>query len=173
MKERLIECLKLFAVMMTIFIALLTATMLLFGGCSRRVVYVPQDRVEIRTDTVVRTAERIRADTVRERVEVYETRRDSVAPILDSTDRVVGWERWHWRETSKLADSERTRLTATIDSLRQEHTDTVLIREPYPVEVVKAAGSRQGWWKTVVTVGLAVLLAYFIVIFIRFIKTRR
>lgn len=99
------------------------------GSCSRTV-YTPVESV--RTDTVTHIV--AAHDTVRdmERIFVTDSRYDSVAPILDSLNRVIGYDRYHFREVTKMTDKERQRLVSIIDSLSAVSADT--IREPYPVE---------------------------------------
>lgn len=111
----------------------MTLALLLSGGCARTV-YVPQERVVSRTDTVTRYL--TVTDTAMSVVRVYEsdTRYDSIAPILDSLNRVTGWDRYHFRERTKMDEREKSRMQAVIDSLRNVRADTVTERIPCPVE---------------------------------------
>lgn len=122
-------------------------------SCSRKV-YVPVESVrETRvTDTVTRFRTLVITDTVTERIKETDLRYDSVAPILDSLNNVIGWERWHFRERTKMADSERQRLMAVNDSLRRAKSDTVRIDRPVPYEVPRKLTPWQSfrinafWW---------------------------
>lgn len=125
--------------------ALMAAIAVIGSGCSRRV-YVPAQTVSVRTDTVVRVVDRLLTDTVSIRSEVYVLQQDSVAPIVDSLNRVIGWERWHWRERSSIDERERARLVAQIDSLRQVTADSVYVDRPVPYEVVREVPRPYPWW---------------------------
>lgn len=110
---------------------------ILMVGCAKKV-YVPVERertVHI-TDTVTVIKLIVRGDTVRERTHESEQVYDSVAPILDSLNRVIGWERWHFRERTKTDEKEIKRLNHEIDSLKTSKRDTVteIVPQPYPVE---------------------------------------
>ena len=98
-------------------------------GCTRTV-YTPVESV--RTDTLTHVVTKHDTVTDTERVFVTDSRYDSVAPILDSLNRVIGYDRYHFREVTKMTDKERQRLVSIIDSLSAVSADT--IREPYPVE---------------------------------------
>ena len=117
------------AVSAFIFLCLL----LLSGGCTRKI-YVPVERVVAHTDTFYRS--RLRIDTLRMVERVYEAdfRYDSIAPILDSLNRVIGFDRYHFREFTKKDSREIERLQAVIDSLRSVKRDSVDRPVPYPVE---------------------------------------
>lgn len=112
------------------FIGILLA---LLCGCTRKV-YVPVERVVAHTDTLYQS--RLRVDTLRMIERVYEAdfRYDSIAPILDSLNRVIGWDRYHFRELTKKDSREIERLQAVIDSLRAVKRDSVDRPVPYPVE---------------------------------------
>lgn len=122
-------------------------------SCSRKV-YVPvESKTETRvTDTVTRFRTLVITDTVLQRIKETDLRYDSVAPILDSLNNVIGWERWHFRERTKMADSERQRLMAVNDSLRRVKADTVRIERAVPYEVPRKLTPWQGfrinafWW---------------------------
>lgn len=96
----------------------------LLCGCTRKV-YVPVERVVAHTDTLYRS--RLRVDTLRMVERVYEADfcYDSIAPILDSLNRVIGWDRYHFRELTKKDSREIERLQAVIDSLRAVKRDSV------------------------------------------------
>lgn len=113
---------------------IVTLLTVLLSGCSPKTVYVPQESVTERVDSVF--VSRTAHDTIRETERVYEAdmRYDSIVPILDSLNRVVGYDRYHFREVTKLNDREKKRLLAVIDSLSRQSADTVVRRVPYPVE---------------------------------------
>lgn len=130
----------------------------LLCGCTT-VREVPVETVIERTDTVERVRVIHEIDSVR--VFESETRevRDSVAPILDSLQNLIGWERWHWESTVRYLERDNTRLLATIDSLRQAATDKEVREKPVRVtETVEA--NRLRWWQTALCwVGSAALTA--------------
>lgn len=107
--------------------------MILLSGCTRKV-YVPVESTSIRTDTVTRYINSTDSVTVIERVYESDTRYDSIAPIVDSLGHVLGYERWHFRETTKKDSREIERLKSMVDSLRAVKQDTVEKQVPYPVE---------------------------------------
>lgn len=145
----------------------------LLCGCTHKV-YVPVESVTVRTDTLYRS--RLRTDTVKVTERVYEsdTRYDSIAPILDSLNRVIGWDRYHFRENTKMNDRELQRLQSLVDSLRAVKRDSVDRPVPYPVErdltrwekVKMEAG---GW---AIGAGTALLVAV-IALLVWFIKIKR
>ncbi len=102
-------------------------------GCTRRI-YVPTERVVTRTDTVYQS--RLRVDTMRLTERVYEAdfRYDSIAPILDSLNRVIGWDRYHFRGLTIMNEREIRRLQSQVDSLRAVKQDSVYVSVPVPVE---------------------------------------
>ncbi len=122
-------------------------------SCSRKV-YVPVESVkETRvTDTVTRYRTVTVSDTLLQHVYEQDLRYDSVAPVLDSLNRVIGWERWHFRERTRTSEAERQRLMAVNDSLRRVRADTVRIDRPVPYEVPRKLTAWQRfrinafWW---------------------------
>lgn len=127
---------KNFAKVLAIWVTALLVCLLLcmaLGGCSRKV-YVPVEKRESHTDTLYQ--ERVRVDSVHSIERIYErgTRYDSIAPILDSLDRVIGWDRYHFREVTKMNDREVNRLQSLVDSLRALRVDSIDRPVPYPVE---------------------------------------
>lgn len=122
------------AIAMGLFIALFVLTvLLLMGGCTKRV-YVPVENAVIRTDTVTHYINSTDSVTLIERIYESDTRYDSIAPILDSLNRVIGWDRWHFRESTKKDSREIDRLRSLVDSLRAVKRDSVDRPVPYPVE---------------------------------------
>lgn len=105
----------------------------LLAGCSKKI-YVPVENVTVRTDTVHHTEHIVERDTVTRIERIAETRLDSIAPILDSSGRMIGYDRWHVIDRSSALQESNNRLTAIVDSLKQRGVSTEKIREPYPVE---------------------------------------
>lgn len=120
------------------------------ASCTRKI-YVPVENTDIRhtTDTVTRYLTVNDTAVSFERVYETDTRYDSVAPILDSLNRVIGWDRYHFRERTKMADTERRRLMSVIDSLRTARNDTVYKERQIPVEVerIKEVARPLRWWQ--------------------------
>lgn len=102
-------------------------------GCTRRI-YVPTERVVTHTDTLYQS--RLRVDTMRLTERVYEAdfRYDSIAPILDSLGRVIGMDRYHFYESTKINEREIRRLQSQVDSLIAVKQDSVYVSVPVPVE---------------------------------------
>lgn len=113
-------------------LVIIVALLALCGCQSTR--YVPVESEKWHTDTVTHYLSGTDSVIVIERVYEGDRRYDSIAPILDSLNRVIGWDRYHFREVTKMSEAERTRLTAIIDSLRAVSADTVRVQVPYPVE---------------------------------------
>ena len=120
------------------------------ASCTRKI-YVPVENTDIRhtTDTVTRYLTVNDTAVSFERVYESDTRYDSVAPILDSLNRVIGWDRYHFRERTNMADTERRRLMSVIDSLRTARNDTVYKERQIPVEVerIKEVARPLRWWQ--------------------------
>lgn len=114
-------------------IALLICLLVLATGCSRKV-YVPVENTTVKTDTVTHYINNTDSVTVIERVYESDTRYDSIAPILDSLNRVIGWDRYHFRESTKKDSREMQRMQALVDSLKAVKRDSVEKPVPYPVE---------------------------------------
>lgn len=89
------------------------------------------ENTTVRTDTVTHYLTLTDSVTVIERV--YESD-DSIAPILDSLGRVIGMDRYHFRESTKKDSREIARLQSLVDSLRAVKRDSVDRPVPYPVE---------------------------------------
>lgn len=111
----------------------LFAILLFAGGCSRRV-YVPVENTVLHSDTVTRYINNTDSVTVIEHVYESDARYDSIAPILDSLGRVIGFDRWHFRQTIQNNSREMQRLQSLVDSLRAVKNDSIEKRVPYPVE---------------------------------------
>ncbi len=129
----------------------------LLSGCTRKV-YVPVETVIERTDTVRHTERVVEWDTVSKFERIVETRLDSVAPILDSVGRMIGYDRWHVIDRSASLSETNARLTAQIDSLSALKSRAERIREPYPVEVVKEVNRLRWWHKALIAVGVIALM---------------
>lgn len=113
-------------------LVIITALLALCGCRSTR--YVPVESEAWHTDTVTHYIGNTDSVIVVERVYEGDRRYDSIAPILDSLNRVIGWDRYHFRELTHMSEAERTRMQAVIDSLRAVNADTVRVQVPYPVE---------------------------------------
>ena len=130
----------------------------LFCSCKTQLRYVESEKFVRQTDTIVRVQTIHSVDTISTKESVYINSYDSIAPILDSLKRVIGYDRYHFREVKNMTDSDKSRYLEVIDSLRNSHRDTVRIREPYPVEVVKTVAKPLSWWQYfLMGVGLATL----------------
>lgn len=112
---------------------LIGGTITALCGCTRKI-YVPVESTVTRTDTVTHYVNNTDSVTVTERIYEADTRYDSIAPILDSLGRILGYERWHFRETTKKNEREMTRLQSLVDSLRAVKRDSIDRPVPYPVE---------------------------------------
>lgn len=132
MKRILKGTLKIIAIWVAALLICLAIEVFL-GGCSRKV-YVPVESTTVRTDTVTHYINNTDSVTVIEHVYETDTRYDSIAPILDSLNRVIGWDRWHFRESTKMNDREINRLQSLADSLRAVRMDSIDRPVPYPVE---------------------------------------
>lgn len=141
-----------------ILILVAIALMSMMCGCTRTQ-YVPIENNVCHTDTLYRERMTTRVDSFIQRENVYVEKRDSIAPILDSLQRVVGYDRWHFTTMQSSNDRERLQLMAAVDSLRQLRTDSIVIREPYPVVTVKEV-NRLHWWQTVLMCLGVVVVAY-------------
>lgn len=140
------------------FIIAILATLLACSCTTTR--YVPVESVRMQRDTIRQTQLVEVRDTIRERIETTDTRYDSIAPILDSLGRVVGLDRWHFRQVARTNDTERRTLLARIDSLQKSREIRDTIREPYPVETVREVARKQTWWQTSLQcLGASALLA--------------
>lgn len=124
-------------------------------SCSRNV-YIPVESVRETsvTDTLIRYRTVTVSDSVLKYVYEQDLRYDSVAPVLDSLNRVIGWERWHFRNRTRTSEAERQRLMAINDSLRRVKADTVRITKTRTVEVPRKLTAWQRfrinafWWLT-------------------------
>lgn len=138
-------------------------------GCSTHTETVP---VEIHSEMMVRdTAKNVRIITLRDssatHTETSTVIRDSIAPIIDSVGRLIGYDRYHYRETTRRTDNRSKQLMAIIDSLKQVN-ESIQYREkpvPYPVvkevayPVVKEVERKKTWWeKTLNTLGQTTLV---------------
>lgn len=100
---------------------------LLLGGCkTTKTVYVPTETASVRTDSAatVRVIDRLIIE------------RDTVSVRMSGDTLVKETVKWRVREVTKT------------DTVFRAHTDTLRVREPYPVEVVKKVERRLHWWQT-------------------------
>lgn len=139
-----------FAALVVIHILVATAIVMLCSGCSRKI-YTPVERtrIETRTDTVTRYIAFTDSASLKERIYESDTRYDSIAPVLDSVNRIIGWERWHFRERTRFSDKERERMQAVIDSMFKARHDTVKEEIPVPYEVERPVEVEKPltWWQ--------------------------
>lgn len=147
----------------------LLAVLLLLCSCRTVREYVPLETVIYRTDTLweVKTVYIHDSDATHTSERVSE--RDSIAPILDSLQRVIGWERWHWMETVRESTAEKARLLAVIDSLERCRSDSIDRPVPYPVtEYVEV--NRLHWWQSALMWlgGIATLVLVLLLLFHKF-----
>lgn len=119
--------------MKNVFFLLGLIILTLASGCTRKI-YVPVENTVMRTDTVTHYISNTDSVTVIERIYESDTRYDSIAPILDSLNRVIGWDRYHFRESTKKDSREIQRLQSLVDSLRAVKRDSVDRPVPYLVE---------------------------------------
>lgn len=139
--------------MRTLLTAPLILAAMLLAGCTKTV-YVPVENAVLRTDTVAHYISNTDSVTVIEHVYESDTRYDSVAPILDSLNRVIGWDRWHFRESTKKDSREMQRLQSLVDSLRAISNDSIEKPVPYPVEKIVKVEKPLSWLqKTMIALG--------------------
>lgn len=151
--------------MFIVTLSVIAALMILFGcGCTRKV-YVPEERVVLRTDTVFSRSETQRVDTVWRVSDTSLLIKDSVAVRTDSLNRVVGYDWYHFRDLTKKDDTRLITLQTMVDSLKQIKADSVVIREPYPVETVREVNRLRWWQRILMDVGAcAIIILAFIII---------
>lgn len=142
-------------------VLLIIAMLMLAVGCTRKV-YVPEERVTVRTDTVYSRSEALRVDTIWRVSDSSLIVRDSVAVRLDSQNRVAGYDYYHFRDLRKTDDTRLVSLQTMIDSLRRIRADSVAVREPYAVETIREV-NRLRWWQKIL-MGCGVLSILFITI---------
>lgn len=131
--------------------------LLLVGLCCCR----SQQRVvtvESKTEVAVHdTVERIREVYVRDSLESHTQRnevvRDSMAPVLDSLNRVIGWERWHYREVYKESDTKQKALQAELDKLKQKRDSVVYREKPVPYAVTEYVNELKWWQEVLMWIG--------------------
>ncbi|MCM1295847.1 MAG: hypothetical protein NC311_09925 [Muribaculaceae bacterium] len=107
-------------------IAIAAALLLLLLASCTKTVYIPTESAAVRTDTLA--VLKWRTDTVIDRDTV------TVTQSGDTITREV--TKWRWR------------IKETHDTVYQSKTDTIRVREPYPVEVVKEVERKRSWWET-------------------------
>lgn len=123
------------------------------AGCSRKV-YVPVESARIERDTLFCRQVSVERDTLVVRERSVESCRDSVAPLLDSLGRVIGYDRWHFVERRSHTDERRLRQLATLDSVHDSSASSEVMRQPYPVEVPVEVNRLHLWQKFLIALGL-------------------
>lgn len=130
--------------------ALLLFVAVTMGGCSKRVVYVPQTSEVSKADTVRQIA--VRVDSVWLRDSVYVER---ASGVTGDTIRIE-----HYRDRVQ----ERLR----VDTVYKARVDSVAVREPYPVEVVKEVNKVKGWQWALMAVGIVALMSVLLYVLYRY-----
>lgn len=118
-------------------------------GCSKRV-SEPVERIVMQTDTVWQWREIRRADTVRLRDSRFIFSYDSIAPVVDSTGRVTGYDRHHYRYVGGERDADVRRSLAVSDTLRRHQMSA-----DKRVEVRREKSSAGIWWWIVIAAFIA------------------
>lgn len=116
-----------------IFIGLLAliAASIVCSSCTRKI-YIPVEQTKQSTDSLYRTL--WRTDTIIDR--------DTLQTFVSGDSVVIERIRWRYRVKEKY------------DTIRQMHTDSIYVREPYPVEVVREVARPLSWWqKTLMILG--------------------
>ncbi|MDE6272911.1 MAG: hypothetical protein K2M31_07885 [Muribaculaceae bacterium] len=136
-------------------LALILIILLLLGGCrSVRTEYIPVESTVVRTDTIHHTRNVIERDTVIRIERIAESRLDSIAPILDSIGRMIGFDRWHIIDRSASLQESNSRLLAVIDSLKSQGVRSEVKLKPYPVEKIVEINRLYWWQKALMGVGI-------------------
>ncbi|MDE6273207.1 MAG: hypothetical protein K2M31_09415 [Muribaculaceae bacterium] len=154
-----VKCLEILSgfVITIIFIILL-----LLSGCrSVRTEYIPVESTIIKTDTIHHTRNVIERDTVIRIERVAESRLDSIAPILDSIGRMIGYDRWHIIDRSASLQESNSRLKAMIDSLKSQRDQTEIKWKPYPVEKIVETNRLYWWQKALIGVGIVAVVGMY------------
>ena len=153
--------------------------MILLCACSiscTRKVYVPVQSTIHHIDTIHST--RHTTDTIRDIRHIYERdyRLDSIAPILDSLGRVIGWDRHHFRELTKMDQQLIARMQATIDSLQQIKADTIYRELPVPADNIQHSTSKitkvPFYYRLLSAIGIISLFAGSLILLARYLKRR-
>lgn len=153
--------------------------MILLCACSiscTRKVYVPVQSTIHHIDTIHST--RHTTDTIRDIRHIYERdyRLDSIAPILDSLGRVIGWDRHHFRELTKMDQQLIARMQATIDSLQQIAADTIYRELPVPADNIQHSTSKitkvPFYYRLLSAIGVISLFAGSLILLARYLKRR-
>lgn len=113
-------------------LSLLIVAMMMCGSCTRKI-YIPLEQTRQSTDTLYRAL--WRTDTVVDR--------DTVQTFVKGDSVVTERIRWRYRVREKH------------DTVREVRRDSVCVREPYPVEVVREVAQPLRWWqKTLMVLGI-------------------
>ncbi|MDE5774678.1 MAG: hypothetical protein K2H86_09535 [Muribaculaceae bacterium] len=129
-----------------ILLALLMLIALLVSCTSSKKVYLPAENISIERDTVTTNNTVRERDTVTIREIRYQSVRDSMAPNLDSTGRVTGWNYWHWSDTSAEMETKLRSSRDSIALLQQRLSRQHTVKEPYPVEVTVEVPAKIPWY---------------------------
>lgn len=113
-------------------------------ACTKRI-YVPVESVRMSTDTV--SIYKFRIDSILDRDTIrIEKRGDTV--LQES----IKW---------------RYRIRMQNDTLYRVRTDSIYVREPYPVETVKEVNTLYTWQKLLIAIGIAALLVLLAKLYLR------
>lgn len=126
----------------TLAILIASVGLSIFGGCTK---YIPVETVRHNTDTVVHLQTKEIHDTLFSETYVNVFNRDSIVPILDSLNRVIGYEKWHYRVLDKSSSKERVKLLQQIDSLRKVKNDSIVVTKERTVIKTKEIEKKLSW----------------------------
>lgn len=136
-----------------------TLTMLLSSCASKKVVVLPSESVEAIYDTTIMNHTKLLHDSIY----VYRDRevivRDSVAPIIDSENRVTGIDRYHFIKIRENDTEYRKQQESLIDSLRRQIAHTETSHTSVPVEV-KSKFSLTSWLIIIIIIISAIIAIY-------------
>lgn len=129
---------------------MLLALVLTLCCCTKR---LPTHTVTHSSDTITLHRQRYAYDTIRELQYITLIQRDSIAPVVDSTQRVVAYDRWHYRTLTLSHDQDR--------ASKSTHTDTIRKSSQHSVSTAPPASARRnlaGWQRFTSTVGIITLI---------------
>lgn len=121
--------------------------LLTITSCQRRIY-----EQSVQRDTVMQTRTLLIHDTLLSRHGEYVVIHDSIAPRLDSLQRVIGIDRWHYRITRLTDTLETHRLIHHTDTLLRTRRVEVHIRERQPTSTPIR------WWIVATLLALAGIL---------------
>lgn len=140
-------------------------------GCSKKV-YVPIKSSSALTDTLWQKERIIIHDTIERKDIVRENRLDSISPLLDSTGRLIGYDRWHIIERISESGDHTIRRIAMTDSLRKSRISVDTVREPYTVEVIRKVNEIYWWQESLMWIGVISAIAFLLWMYFRNKKSR-